>query len=331
MDNKLYNIDENIFKLDDNRVKALKNGEISQIEFMRMITPEDPFMWEKGTLRYISKQENNKRKNEYIKRRRDQLTYTGGITANIFWENRKIFSKIYPKLKNDIKNVEKEIEKEQCKGCALSKKVFPILQKLFNIKYIGQDLSLLEPILPEYSIKKLQGKKFDVNKIPIKIPLIFKNKKNISVKNGEKLIKNPLGIIRPTCLDCVRKHCAHAIIQLREVIKGYTKEAGYDHEEFALANIDEAIDESLKDNLKLAKKINSIKETYLQDNNIKNLINNLKEIIKITLPKGEYNEKDWIIIGLLSEIEDLLVDKNDKLIKKVRQIRLEIMKQEINK
>lgn len=321
----MYEIDPNIFKLDDERIRALEREEISKADFLKLITPEDPFVLNQGRLILISAATREIQRKRFIVGTKEALQQHGGIIGDTLIEYEELFVECYPEIGPLVQKINEEIKEEQCVGCAKARKYNRLANAIRSIKYDGRDLSPLEPHLPHYALKKLKGEPFTITEDDIIIPPHLSAINSITLTRGKKLTKNSFGAVREFCRDCVLKHLSKALIFAREIAQGYTKENGHDHEYYMLANLDEAIDEGAGFKY-IAEKINWASQKYEETNNISNLIQSIKKIQK-RIVKEEYKEREWTVVGLLSEAEDILIDEDNQLHEDIRKIRLKLMGQ----
>lgn len=133
----------------------------------------------------------------------------------------------FPQLKEDFEEVSAIVESSRCRTCKRNK----LLNKL-RFKF-NEHLKRK----PESSLNKY-----------FTLRDTFKHDFNIKLPE-----------LRPTCYDCVRKHLADAIKVLKEVKNGYSTKEGYLHFWYAMADLNQASEESVMEDPGLAQRIRKIR------------------------------------------------------------------------
>ena len=262
----MFEIDPIIFELDDERVQGLQTGAIDKASFMKLIKHDDPWEFRDGKLTFVTKEEQQKRFDNYTEQYKAGLKKTGGLHPNIVYDNAAKFVQVYPELKENVESAENAIKKENCQGCARNKYLMPVMEKLFTLPNTNRDFSILEEPLNKlpFAIKRLKGEEYDVSKelpnvqgfMKREIKFIDKNKQIIQIPQAPN---NPMGILRDSCMSCVQKHLSRAYILMTEVIQGYSTANGYIHESMLIAHLSEAEEESLKERPEFAAKIRELR------------------------------------------------------------------------
>ena len=338
----LFEIEPQVWEYDDDRIKALYLNQIDQNTFLQLRRNDDPWEFMNGKLRIVSEEEINKRKEQYINSQIMQLQNTGGLNGQIVHDNRDVFKSVYPELKDGIDVVDADILKENCIGCALNKKYAAIMEHLMKTPYDGRDLSPLASKLTERMIRKLKGEQIIVLREEVKSPDFFSKRAipklqvpldrqfpNRSI--GESSISaSNLSIHqgRKSCYDCVKKHIFTCIVLCREILWGYTKDKGYDHEDYFMASLEQAIDEA-QEYQELFGKLVAIYGQCKADKDYKKALKELLILVDAN-DKLRTDVNKILAIGYLSEAGDRLMVENYELAQQTRWIRLQAANQKDN-
>ena len=296
--NEIFKIDDNIWNVDDTRIDKLYNKEIDHQQFLRVLRPDDPFKILNGKLTLLTKEVIESEIQIYRINKKYDIEKNSDISPLLLYEQQNKLLKVYPELKDTINEVNKLIADEKnCSNCAKMRYTSKILEKLLSIKYDGRDLSSLD-FLTELCYRKLKGEDILVSAIGIPLPQYLTKTYNIKYRstpriinnnniisnysnnnvsnttiinkniNNQLLVENSNGIVRPACKNCTTKHLSEsiallnisqAIIQLKELLQGYTVERGYSHQWLAIGHLAEAADEIIKDNPELALEIRNVR------------------------------------------------------------------------
>lgn len=259
----IFEIDNDVLRLNDPRVDALRKGFIHESDIIRMIKPEDPFQMMNGRLRYITKEEREQQLRHFVTNHQKMLMTTGGMNFILLRDHKAAFLKVYPEVETMYKDIEAEIEKEQCKDCALPAKY----QRIFNfITSLPKDRSLedVEPIMPPLAVKVLKGQeitKEDLDKhtnAPIfitKVDIPFIDEKDISVADMDPTLDM---VSRRACWDCVKKHLSEALVLMPECLMGYGSDK-YENKWELIGHLSQAAKECVKVSPELADRIRSFR------------------------------------------------------------------------
>ena len=163
---QIYEVDEALYRFDDPRVISLEQGEMTQLEFMRLTAPQDPWEISRRGLKVIDKDMAEERKKKFKKGREQYLTATGGLTGGILFENQEIFKRVYPEIADELGLLVIELTKENCAGCEANKRLKPMIDKILAADPVGRvfkDCSTLDSFLVSHlkGEKPLLPKKFD--------------------------------------------------------------------------------------------------------------------------------------------------------------------------
>lgn len=245
MRNEIFTIPDEFYRLDDERVRKYSSGEITQVELMRLTRPEDPWEIVGGKMTIITPRINEDRKKMYIAAVRKHTVTTGGITPALLYENRQLVLKAYPEMEESFKKAEEIVARKKCKGCAINKEVGHLLSDLLAIPVVPErDLSVLSGKFTEHALRRLRNEEITIKDEDIRFPKQF-NKIDIPVM--PEAVPGP---IRPSCLNCCRKHLSQAIILLSESKMGYPQ-----HRWLAVGHLAEASEETLADYPEMAQAI----------------------------------------------------------------------------
>jgi hypothetical protein len=287
---------------------------MTQLEFMQLRRPDDPFQIMTGKLAMITKEMQAAQKKGFIDSQRNMMLQTGGIQPSMLLDDEN-FVKTYPEIASDLEAIKKDLDLATCKGCEKNRKLHPILLKLLAIKYDGRDISSLK--VSDMARLKLTGQltKEYVDAIPITIPQGLEKREIAKINEDEidpSLIQNPLLLVRPDCEDCFVKHLSTAVVILQEVITGgYTFLNGYYHEDLIAAELREAADEIARLDPEKAKKAISLEKQIqqLKNNHDRSLklpiINSIYELLKTARPNTI--DPGFETTGLLNRLEQLLI------------------------
>jgi hypothetical protein len=157
---EIVKVGQRILGLNDERVKKYREGEFSQIDFIRSITKKDPFYIMNGSLSIVTdidkvSIENNRKKVQKI----IQIEQ-GEIDCKKLYENREVLLEVYPELTSIVKKVDDSFNSNpNSNKCGVTRRTNPILMKLLQIKYDGRDLKPLKAFIAPNGIKRLKDLK----------------------------------------------------------------------------------------------------------------------------------------------------------------------------
>ena len=134
----------------------------------------------------------------------------------------------FPSLTDSFTEVEQIMESTKCKTC----------KKNNALRKLRRNLQLLIEKSPE---SELAGE--------------FRITNN--VYRNDFMLELPK--VRPSCYDCVRKHISQALKKLREVKQGYSTREGFLHFWYAMADLAEATEECLEEDIGLSQRIRRIR------------------------------------------------------------------------
>jgi len=254
----LFKFDRSVFvDVDDKRVQMLLDSSLSQLEFIKLMKNSDPWVISNGELKLLTEKDIQAGKDSFAKFRRGVIQKTGGITPDLIKTYKDLIISVYPEMTIHYDNTEKEISESGCPECAINGKYAKLVETLVSLKPDGRDLSKLS-ILGDTPLKKLRGEEIDPSTIVIEYPEgVERSLPKMKTGNSKSA---PAGVVtgifqRPSCKLCVVKHLAYAFECLKEVAAGYTLERGHDHFALAVASLEHAEQEALKDDANLAEKI----------------------------------------------------------------------------
>ena len=160
---ELVRIGQRVLALDDDRVMKYRKGEYSQIDFLKSITPKDPFYITNGSLGIITNVDKQALTNSREKMHHELQIEQGDIDCVKLYENRKVLLEVYPELTALVTNVEKSIEGDKNSNkCGLTRRTNIILLQLLQLKYDGRSLKPLKNIVGSNGLKRLKGKKSSI-------------------------------------------------------------------------------------------------------------------------------------------------------------------------
>ena len=343
-------IDPRIMNHDDERINALRSNKITPLEFWKLTSERDPWIPHGKQITYLPKEDNDKLKEKFIQDTIKWIKETGKLYPALVYNNRELFKIIYPELTESIIKAEGIITDPNCPSCTINKECKFLLDALFAIKYDGRDLSKLEtvmtpanprdpnykpvPAIDKYGYSKLKQENFEIDISEIKFPpqldkiyspLIESAK--LETINIESLALN-YNLLRPSCLDCFKKHGCVSVVLLREILHGYTKAKGHMHQDMVETNLEQAIEESYKDYPELSKEVKSMLDEYKLTYDHSTLLGKLLNTLK-TQYSG-LNDEKIDIIGQLSELSDKLILTHPELSQTLRTCRIVIQEQKID-
>jgi hypothetical protein len=264
----MYTIDPIIYKLNDDRIIALRRGTITKELLLGLINwQKDPFTMQNNTLIFLNSEMQEAQKKQFMDFMVQQIKQNGGLTGTIIYDNFEIFEKIYPELRPSYDVIKSEIEKTNCQGCTKNTKTQPLYDEILKLPPAGRNIDSLSDSLKNYPyiVKKLKNEPFEVNTHDIVIPPEFFRKEIPFLTNEEEMNiydvvrEVPLEMTRESCMDCVRGHLFEAQLLFKEVLKGYTPEKNFEHKGQAIAHLSQAEAESLKEFPELSLKIRILK------------------------------------------------------------------------
>jgi len=244
--------------IDDDRIQALLSGSLSQLDFVKLLTNKDPWVIANGELKLLSESDIQAGKDSFAKFRRGIISKTGGINVEHIKKHRDLIVSVYPEMLPHYETTEREVSAADCEECAKGTKYAKLIETLVSIPPDGRDLSKLS-VLGELALKKLKGEEIDPSTVVIDYPdgvardlPKFKSRSAVKSPSNETVMGT---FQRPSCKLCVVKHLAYAFECLKEVAQGYTPERGHDHFALAVASLEHAEQEALKDDVLLSEKI----------------------------------------------------------------------------
>jgi hypothetical protein len=231
-----FTVSPEVYALADERVQKLRKGEITQVEFSRLMRQDDPWEVRDGVLRIVTEEEMVRRRNSYREGLRKRLVNTGGLTGSKIYNAREQVLKCYPEMAASIKKAEDAIALKKCKGCALNAEAAFLVQELLALPVDKtRDLSLLEGVFPPAAISRLKNEPVVVSDNDLAIPpSMFK-------REIPRLPAETLGMLqsfRQPCANCCRKHLGQAVVLLGESLMGYPQ-----HRWLAVGHLAEASEE----------------------------------------------------------------------------------------
>lgn len=323
--NKLFTIDPKVLELDDSRVKSLKNGEITQLEFMKLITPSDPFELRGGVLRYFSPEEIKDMSEQYFKNNLALIKKSGGLPAKFFVDNKDIILSVYPELKKSMAGF-KDMVLNGCTGCK-NNGADRMGELLAVIPRDGRDITSLKPLLAEYPWAELFLTKSTLTDDDIKaITPPFFRRNNIApvaipkAESSKIAQQSDYTADRKQCLNCGRLHVARALILLRESEKGYPEHIKLAYKHMKLAEPDVPADkvEEFKVTMQYF-----VDELDVNDMGTISLIHKARAYLEDYLsdPLNPSQLKLWLAMGHMAEAEDEMINDYPELANMIRNER----------
>jgi hypothetical protein len=280
-DEQKITVAKEVYEYMDPRVDLLASGAVTAEDFSRMIKPDDPFELRGNTVVEMSVEAAEKRLKEYFQLNVANLKSTAGLNGPRVWDFRDKVLAVFPELSPLIKNTADEIEKEQCKGCALNRKMTPILTEIVKLcEADHRDVSKLADVFGEFSMQFLTGVKV-VSEADIGVPGNYK-KRAVPKRTPAAAqphapepaadtvstappfdAESPAGVPRQGCALCCRKHLGQAVILLKECLQGYSPDEGFLHMSYALGHLAEAADEIVANNTGLAARIRAVRNSLM--------------------------------------------------------------------
>ena len=183
-----------------------------------------------------------------------RLSITGGLRYTDLMESPDLFKKIFPEIAPELDIVLTNIKEARCSDCVARRKLVPIVNRVSRLAK-DRDISELADILGDDKLAALAG----VSKveppsdegIPDMSGSYMESESSMDPLDDISEKHASYGI-RPSCMDCVNKHIAQAIILLQESRLGYPK-----HRWLAVGHLAEASEEALGTNPILAAEIRS--------------------------------------------------------------------------
>ena len=291
----LFEIDPIIHQLNDERTIKLCNGQITQEEFMRLVRPDDPIFISQGKLSYVTKEMQEKTYEERNKQYKNAMVQTGGINGNVLFDNFDKVKLVYPELQPLYDEAKQKIDEEKdCKGCARGKYTNTLSTEILKLEPVDnkkeiegiliiRDIDSLADIFKDrypYAIRKLKKENLKVEDItdlpkhhyikkdiPFKTDISTNGTMNITpIQNTSTPIKNTIintenqfGIVRENCFDCVKKHLDDVYVLLEKLELTISKEEKNIIVSRIIGHLNEAADEAISKDLKMAERIRNIK------------------------------------------------------------------------
>jgi len=167
-------IDPEIYRLDDDRVRLLSSGEMTQLEFMRLTALDDPWEARQSVLKFIKPKEIEMRVTQFKENYVKYMKKTGGLSGVTVHTHKDAFLSVYPEIKPLLDKALSEIEKEECKGCAMNAKMQPVVEMILSLP--TRDISSL-PKLDDKILTRLRGEEVVIEdkNIPVPPGIIKKN------------------------------------------------------------------------------------------------------------------------------------------------------------
>ena len=167
----MFKIDPDIYGLADGRVQALRTGELTQLEFMRLTRPEDPWEIRAGTLVKITPEMQAEQRLWHLAARQGMMRQTGGLAGTMVVEHAEAFQEAYPELRQAIGQAVAAVQAKNCHGCAVNSEMGPVLQALLQAPPEGRDVSALERAgLPAAVLQRLAGREVEVDPASMQYP-----------------------------------------------------------------------------------------------------------------------------------------------------------------
>lgn len=151
-------IDESVNNIIDEKLQELKDNKITDLEFWRRITPEDPYFIRNKILYSIESPVIQKEINIQKENHKYNVPYLH-FNIDILNEKKNKFIHVFPELESIIFEILLNLSKDECKGCAKNKEYNKIYRKIVEInksdleKNIVRDLSVLKNIVPDIFIE----------------------------------------------------------------------------------------------------------------------------------------------------------------------------------
>jgi hypothetical protein len=199
----------------DPKSAQFTGGEISLLDFVASITPEDPYKLQMTP------------DGNYVVVPRGATTHTDTPyntrhTRTALWNNVAEVKSMYPEVSGLIDDALARAEEPGCTNCVRNRHAVGILKAMYEIGPKDYTSDQLKTMLTPAFANAL-----------------------VNSGNNQDLVEEPkeiasTGSIRPTCLDCCRKHIAQAIVLLNESKMGYPN-----HRWLAVGHLAEASEESI--------------------------------------------------------------------------------------
>ncbi len=192
----LFEIDPIIRRLDDDRIRALNAGSITEADLMRLVRQDDPFAFVNGVLHYISPEEEKQQREGFVKSRIVQIKQTGDIDANYLYEHQDEFLSAYPEASGVYEEIRAIIEKDSCTGCAMRAHSRRMLDAVLALDPSGRDLSAITADVVfnqrfPHGLARLRRETITVDESKIQIPPFFARKRVPILPEGSEN-KTPL-------------------------------------------------------------------------------------------------------------------------------------------
>ncbi len=264
----LFEIEEDILKLDDKRIDAFRKAYIDETDLMRMIRSDDPFEMVDGRLKFFTKIERQRMLDEYLKSQKKHLRTFGGMDPGDLRKIRDLILHVFPEAEDVFNEVEEEIKRDQCPDCILPFKYEKVANFLLSIPK-GRDVSALEGHIPSLTLRLLKGDTLadgeleGVIVVPSyvrKIDIPFLDESKIVIEDFDPSLDNAT---RKACWDCVKKHLSEALVLMPECLMGYGADK-HEQKWEMIGHLSQAAKECVKVNQPLADRIRSLRTKIMK-------------------------------------------------------------------
>lgn len=183
-------------------------------------------------------------------------------TKSSIWDKEDELLTIFPELADEFKLAKKRIEDGSCKGCAATGAANKLIGKIasLHVRYPSRQLSdeLVQTLGPAFGRQIARLKYKDLPYGTIAKPAKIDGTHDVLVP---LLHKHYTQGVRPSCLDCCRKHLGQAVILLQE-----SEFAEYGHHFWlGIGHLAEAESESLSSYPGFAKQLRDIRLAMMAD------------------------------------------------------------------